>query len=73
MSTSVRAGENLFTIHVGDALETLATLPERSVDCVVTSPPYFGLRDYGTAKWEGGDINCQHRVGNQVQDTKATI
>ena len=38
---------SLFTIHVGDALETLATLPERSVDCCVTSPPYFGLRDYG--------------------------
>ena len=32
---------------LGDALETLRTLPEASVDCIVTSPPYFGLRDYG--------------------------
>ena len=33
------------TLH-GDCRETLATLPEKSVQCVVTSPPYFGLRKY---------------------------
>ena len=31
----------------GDCLETLKTLPDKSVNCSVTSPPYFGLRDYG--------------------------
>jgi DNA methylase len=31
----------------GDCRAVLPTLPERSVQCVVTSPPYFGLRDYG--------------------------
>jgi site-specific DNA-methyltransferase (cytosine-N4-specific) len=36
------------TLLLGDALETLRTLPDASVDCVVTSPPYFGLRDYQT-------------------------
>ena len=35
-------------------------LADGSVNCVVTSPPYYGLRDYGTAKWEGGDPNCNH-------------
>jgi len=30
------------------------------VQMCVTSPPYFGLRDYGTAKWEGGDVDCDH-------------
>ena len=35
-------------------------LADQSVQCVVTSPPYYGLRDYGTAKWEGGDPNCDH-------------
>ena len=35
------------TLLLGDALETLRTLPDASVDCIVTSPPYFGLRDYG--------------------------
>lgn len=34
-------------IHQGDALEVLAEMPESSVHAVVTSPPYFGLRDYG--------------------------
>lgn len=34
-------------IYVGDAREVLAELPNESVDCCVTSPPYFGLRDYG--------------------------
>ncbi|GAX57284.1 DNA-methyltransferase [Streptomyces olivochromogenes] len=36
------------TLLLGDALEQLRTLPDGSVDCVVTSPPYYGLRDYGT-------------------------
>jgi len=37
----------IFTVHTGDALTTLASLPDESVHCCVTSPPYFGLRDYG--------------------------
>ena len=41
-------------------LEALAELPDESVDCVVTSPPYWGLRDYGTGEWEGGDQGCDH-------------
>ncbi len=36
------------TILHGDVIEQLATLPAGSVDCVVTSPPYWGLRDYST-------------------------
>lgn len=37
-------------LYQGDVLELLARLPERSVQTVVTSPPYWGLRDYGTDK-----------------------
>lgn len=44
----------------GDALTMLKTLPDESVQCCVTSPPYWGLRDYGTAKWEGGNSECNH-------------
>jgi DNA modification methylase len=33
-------------VIIGDAIEKLRTLPPESVHCVVTSPPYFGLRDY---------------------------
>ena len=36
-------------------------LPDESVHCVVTSPPYWGLRDYGLGQWEGGDAECQHK------------
>lgn len=36
-------------IHTGDALEILRSLPGESVHCCVTSPPYWGLRDYGVA------------------------
>jgi DNA modification methylase len=35
------------TLYVGDAAEVLACLPADSIDCVVTSPPYWALRDYG--------------------------
>lgn len=35
-------------------------LEDESVDCVVTSPPYWGLRDYGTASWVDGDEQCDH-------------
>lgn len=38
---------NLDTITCADVLDYLATLPDNSVDCAVSSPPYFGLRDYG--------------------------
>jgi len=42
-------------IHVGHALEVLKTLPENSIQMIVTSPPYWGLRDYGMPPlvWDG--------------------
>ena len=45
----------------GHVLEVLRTLPEESVHCVVTSPPYWGLRTYGTNPqvW-GGASGCPH-------------
>ena len=61
----------LARILIGDVLERLRELPEASVQCVVTSPPYWGLRDYGTGQWAGGDAGCEHSVGGQVQDSKA--
>jgi DNA modification methylase len=51
------------SLLLGDCLETLKTLPDQSIQCCVTSPPYYGLRDYGTAKWEGGDPVCDHKKG----------
>lgn len=39
--------DETLTLHEGHAARVLATMDASSVDCVVTSPPYFGLRDYG--------------------------
>lgn len=36
-----------YQLLVGDCIETMRSLPDQSVNCCVTSPPYFGLRDYG--------------------------
>jgi DNA modification methylase len=49
-------------LRCGDALEVLRTLPDESVQTCVTSPPYYGLRDYGTGVWHGGDPGCEHKV-----------
>ena len=49
-------------IRQGDALDRLREIPDESVQCCVTSPPYWGLRDYGTASWDGGDPDCDHRA-----------
>jgi DNA modification methylase len=43
-------------------------LSDGCVQCVVTSPPYWGLRDYGTARWDGGDLACDHKQGTARQD-----
>ncbi|GAA1895366.1 DNA-methyltransferase [Streptantibioticus ferralitis] len=51
------------TLYTGDARDVLSQLPDRSVDCVVTSPPYWGLRDYGTGRWIGGNPSCAHSAG----------
>ena len=53
----------------GNVLDRLKDLPDRSIQCVVTSPPYWGLRDYGTAEWEGGDEDCKHKEKELRNDT----
>ena len=49
------------TVYLGDAREGLAALPPASVDCCITSPSYWGLRDYDPVPqlW-GGDAECHH-------------
>lgn len=34
-------------VYLGDSLEVVKTFPDNCIDCVVTSPPYYALRDYG--------------------------
>ena len=43
-------------IYCGDALTVLKTLPDNSVNCCITSPPYYALRDYGVDGQIGRDF-----------------
>jgi DNA modification methylase len=55
------------TIYNGHVLDVLRQLPSDSVHCCCTSPPYFGLRDYGLPPtvW-GGDAACEHEWGDVI-------
>jgi site-specific DNA-methyltransferase (adenine-specific) len=55
------------TILTGDATAILADLPEASVDCVVTSPPYYQLRDYG----EPGQLGLEANVDDWAANLRA--
>ena len=45
----------------GNCLDVMRTMDAQSVQTCITSPPYYGLRDYGTATWTGGnDPTCDH-------------
>ena len=62
----------------GDCREVLRTMPDQSVHCVVTSPPYFGLRDYGVdgqmgleptpAEFVSGMVEVFREVGRVLRD-----
>lgn len=55
------------TIYVGDCLNVLQMLPKESVRCCVTSPPYFGLRDYGHAGQIGLEPTPEAYVAQLVE------
>lgn len=56
-----------WTIHHGDALEVLRTMPGESVHTCVTSPPYWGLRDYGIAGQLGLESTPDEYVSRMVE------
>src|SRR3990172_7103740 len=66
-----------YEILQGDCIESMRQLPGAIVQTCVTSPPYFGLRDYQTATWDGGDPECDHETDktsptSTLQGGKAT-
>jgi DNA modification methylase len=63
---------NKAEILVGNALKGLQQLPDGGVRTCVTSPPYWGLRDYGTGNWVGGDPACSHRRESKKSDKTIT-
>lgn len=54
------------TLYLGDAREVLPSLADDSVDCCVTSPPYWGLRDYGAAGQIGLEATYPEYVEKMV-------
>jgi DNA modification methylase len=61
--TFLRSAGPHVTILTGDCRAILKTLPEKSVHCCVTSPPYFGLRDYGV----DGQLGLERTPDDYVQ------
>jgi DNA modification methylase len=58
-------------IRQGHVLDVLAEMPADSVDCVVTSPPYWGLRDYKIPAQVWGAVpNCPHQWGTGGRSTQ---
>ena len=54
-------------LYHGNSLNVLKGMASESVQCVITSPPYYNLRSYSTAQWIGGNPSCDH-----VADPSAT-
>jgi DNA modification methylase len=55
-----------FTLYVGDVRQSLAEIADESVDCIVTSPPYLGLRDYGIDGQIGHETTIAEYVATLV-------
>lgn len=55
-----------FTILLGDVTRRLRDLHGNSIDCVVTSPPYWGLRDYGVAGQVGLEATPAEYIAKMV-------
>lgn len=67
MTPSIAFQDNGATIWQGDCREVLRGLEESSVHCVVTSPPYWGLRDYGADGQLGLEETPADHVANMVE------
>lgn len=54
-------------LYLGDVVSVLRKLPSKSVQCVITSPPYWGLRDYGHGGQIGSEKTPQEFVAKMVE------
>lgn len=57
----------MVTIKQGDCIDVMSTMPAQSVNCCVTSPPYYGLRDYGVNGQIGLEKSPDEFVAKMVQ------
>lgn len=56
----------MINIRTGDCRDILKTLPNNYFNCCVTSPPYFGLRDYGVENQIGLESNIDDYINNLI-------
>ncbi len=66
MALSPHYADDWLTVYHGDSRAVMAEMPAESVHCVVTSPPYWGLRDYGDAGQLGLEPTPEAYVANMV-------
>lgn len=61
-------------IYLGNTLDVLKTFPDESINCCVTSPPYWALRDYGTdgVVWDGNP-ECEHEFNLETKITNNSV
>lgn len=64
---SIYYRDEAITLHHGDSLEVARSLEPGSIDCAVTSPPYFGLRDYGTEGQVGAEESPSEYIANLTE------
>lgn len=67
MTATEYYSDDSVTLHHGDSLQVASSLESGSVDCIVTSPPYFGLRDYG----EEGQYGLESTPAEYVETMRA--
>lgn len=63
-------------IYTGNSIEVLKTLPDNSIDCCITSPPYWGLRDYGHDEQLGNEKHFRefvHNLANIFDEVKRVL
>jgi len=58
---------NRCDLHVGDARHILGQMPDGHFDCIVTSPPYWGLRDYGVKDQIGAETTVDEYIADLVR------
>tara|TARA_B100000963_G_C22618481_1_gene668623 strand:- start:834 stop:2024 length:1191 start_codon:yes stop_codon:yes gene_type:complete len=60
-------------LYGADVRDGLKHVADNSIQTICTSPPYWGLRDYGTATWVGGDSNCNHTSSKDNDNLKPHV
>ena len=62
------------TVWVGDCLDKLRSMKDETVDCCITSPPYYGLRNYGgEGRWWGGTKAPETQEKKGASDDQAQM